>query len=56
MIYSDVEGRIAMAEIVDVTGNSLQWGERLEYLSCICGIVNDVGHNSLLVFITGVKA
>ena len=54
MASSGVERHIAMAEIVDLTGSCLHWGERLEHWSYICGIVDDVGHNSLLVFITGI--
>ena len=54
MASSNVERHIAMAEIVDLTGSCLYWGERLKYLSCICGTVDDIGHISLLVFITGI--
>lgn len=54
MAISDVARHIAMAEIVHLTGACLHWGGSWEFLSCICDIVNDVGHNSLLAFITGV--
>jgi len=54
MAPSDVERYIAMAEIVDLTWSSLYRGDRLEDLSCNYGIADDVAHNSLLIFITGV--
>ena len=46
---SDVEFRIAMAEIVDLTGSCLYWGGRLEYFSCICDIISDI-----VLVITGI--
>ena len=61
MASSDVESDITMADMIDLNGNPawlcVHWEQWLEHLSCsgscICSIADDVGHNTLLVFITG---